>query len=118
MRNVFEIFACQLGFAFVSSILLDIRILCEAHVRLASLRWDSSLFAFHHCLLWLFETFLYWLVIGTLEKAESTFHCIKQFQPTKSCKIIRFQLGPQTLATAEIHSPEGTCPRFVSGFQG
>lgn len=48
----------QLGFAFVSSFLLDIRILCEAHVRFASLRWDSSLFAFHHCLLWLFETFL------------------------------------------------------------
>lgn len=118
MRKVFEIFAYQLGFAFVSSFLLDIRILCEAHVRFASLRWDSSCSLFITVCCGFSKHFLIGFLIGTLEKAKSTFHCIKQFQPTKSCKIIRFKLGPQTLATAEIHSPEGTCPRFVSSFQG
>ena len=60
--------------------------------------------------------FLLGFVIRMLEKAKSTFHCITQFSLQKVASIIRFKLGLH-LATAEIHSPKGTCPRFVSSFQ-
>ena len=62
------------------------------------------------------KDFLIGFVIRTLKEAKSTFHCITQFSLQKFASIIRFKLGLH-LATAEIHSPEGTCPRFVSSFQ-